>query len=234
MNIWRMKLRAGNYGDDMWPSCRDRGIASMTHPPIYNTDLTLLTKDDVDPGVRTAARSSIQRFAWDIRGGDVILVGDSVSRTMIARGYVTSPPGERAYRFNARDPITEPSNPRIPWKHEVPVAWDHDFVPFRYSDGAPRITVMHFDPAWAQHPDGHDDQAGVSSEENEPDERDPLNESAYMRQAQASQRNVEIARSVVKPLSRLAQETVRSAGGTGTRSRRFDIQPRRRDASRGA
>ena len=68
MNIWRMKLREGDYGDDMLPSCQMRGIASMTHPPIYNTDLTHLAKKDVDPEVKTAARSSIWRFAWEIRG----------------------------------------------------------------------------------------------------------------------------------------------------------------------
>ncbi|MGA2850130.1 MAG: hypothetical protein ABSE46_14120, partial [Terracidiphilus sp.] len=102
----------------------------MTHPPIFNTDLTDLTKEDVDPGVKTAARSSIYRFAWEIMGGDVILVGDSVSKSMIARGYVTSAPGKRAYRYNGRNPLTEPNKPEIPWRHEVPVAWDDDFVPF--------------------------------------------------------------------------------------------------------
>src|ERR1017187_2927591 len=113
-----MKLRAGDYGDNMWPSCHKRGIASMTHPPIYNTNLTRLTKQDVNPEVKTAARSSIWRFAWDIQGGDMIFVGDSVSKSMIARGYVSSKPGIRAYRYNDQDPMTEPSNPSIPWRHE--------------------------------------------------------------------------------------------------------------------
>jgi hypothetical protein len=64
MNIWRMKLRAGSHGEDMWPACRKRGVAVITHPPIYNTDLTKLNKSDLDAGVKTAARSSIWRFAW--------------------------------------------------------------------------------------------------------------------------------------------------------------------------
>jgi hypothetical protein len=149
MNIWRMKLRAGDYGDDMWPQCRERAIASMTHPPIYHLDLTNTQKRDISVDVRTAARTSIWRFAWDIIGGDVILVGDSLKRSIIARGFVGCEPGERAYRFNTHDPMTEPSNPVIPWRHEVPVTWDPDFVPFTYVDGAPRITVMRYEPSWA-------------------------------------------------------------------------------------
>ena len=190
MNIWRMKLRAGTYGDDMWPLCHKRGVASMTHPPIFNTDLTDLSKDDVDPEVKTAARSSIFRFAWEIMGGDVILVGDSVSKTMIARGYVTSPAGRRAYRYNARNPMTEPNNPRVPWRHEVPVAWDEQFVSFRYHDAGPRITVMHFDSAWAQNTHKQITTKALAAEEGDTEGNDPLNEGAYSRETQASLLNV--------------------------------------------
>jgi hypothetical protein len=70
MNIWRMKLRAGDYGYDMWPQCQERAIASMTHPPIYNLNLTHTEKRVVPVDVWTAARSSIWRFAWDIAGGE--------------------------------------------------------------------------------------------------------------------------------------------------------------------
>jgi len=59
MNIWRMKLRAGDYGDDMWPHCQLRGIASMTHPPSTTPTSPLLTKNDVDESVKTATRSTI-------------------------------------------------------------------------------------------------------------------------------------------------------------------------------
>ena len=68
----------------------------------------------------------------DIRGRHPL--GDSLSKKIIARGYVTSQPGQRAYRYNDRKPITEPSNPRIGWRHDVSVAWDDDFEPFRYKD----------------------------------------------------------------------------------------------------
>jgi len=181
-----MKLRAGDYGPDMLPSCQVRGIASMTHPPIYNTDLTHLAKKDVDREVKTAARSSIWRFAWDIQGGDIVFIGDSVSKSIIAKGYVRSTPGTRAYYYNDHDPMTEPGNPAIPWRHEIPVAWDNDFVPFPYRDGAGRITVMHYDPRWAKN-------AGVftkGTEGTDVREAELLNEQAYMRETQSSQKNV--------------------------------------------
>jgi len=188
MNIWRMKLRAGNHGDDMWSSCLDSGVAAMTHPPIYNVDLTHMHRHDVDPEVKTAARTSIWRFAWDIRGGDVIYVGDSKSKSMIARGFVTAEPGTRAYRYNPYDAITEPSKPEIAWRHEVPVEWDHDFVPFHYKDGVPRYTVAPFDPAWVNSAA----DTATSAAPGEVDQRaaEFLNESAYKRETQASQRNI--------------------------------------------
>jgi hypothetical protein len=181
MNIWRMKLRAGNYGDDMWPQCRDRAIASMTHPPIYDTDLTNSEKRDIPEAVRTAARTSIWRFAWDIAGGDIILIGDSLQRSIIARGFVDVVPGERAYRFNSLDPIVEPSNQVIAWRHEVPVTWDTDFIPFTYVDGAPRITVMRFDPSWAPH-----SLPGETSDVS----NGLLDDKAYRRETPASDRNI--------------------------------------------
>jgi hypothetical protein len=181
MNIWRMKLRAGDYGDDMWPQCRERAIASMTHPPIYDMDLSNSEKRDVPEAVKTSARTSIWRFAWDIVGGDVILIGDSLERSIIARGFVDVAPGERAYRFNSVDPIFEPTNTVVAWRHEVPVIWDTDFVPFAYVDGAPRITVMHYDPAWSPQ--------SLDVPTSEFDDGF-LDDTAYRRETPASDRNI--------------------------------------------
>ena len=185
MNIWRMKLRAGNYGDDMWPLCRARDIASMTHPPIYNVDLTNLDKEDVDQDVKTAARSSIWRFAWDIVGGDMILVGDSFKKSIIARGFVKGTPGKRAYRYNDKSPIVEPNNPLLAWKHEVPVMWDNDFVEFPYRDGGPRITVMRYSAEW-----GLPGTASQPNEQRNNSERPLLNHDGYVRETAASQTNI--------------------------------------------
>ena len=82
--------------------------------------------------------------------------------------------------------MTEPGNPAIPWRHEIPVAWDNDFVPFPYRDGAGRITVMRFDPSWAKNAaDLTKGTEGTGSREAE-----LLNEQAYMRETQSSKKNV--------------------------------------------
>ena len=107
---------------------------------------------------------------------------------MIARGFVTAEPGTRAYCYKTHDAITEPSKPDIAWRHEVPVEWDDDFVPFHYKDGVPRYTVASSDPAWVNSAA----DAGTLTAPGEIDERaaNLLNESAYKRETQASQRNI--------------------------------------------
>jgi hypothetical protein len=188
MNIWRMKLRAGKGGDNMWPACQKRGIASFTHGPILNTDLTNLDKSDVDSAVKGSARPSIWWFAWEIKGGDEIYVGDSESHSIIGKGIVGGESGQRAYRYNPGDAMTEPSNPTVAWRHEVPVAWDSSFKPFEYTDPAPQNSVFPFRPAKSKElkgqeeaPDKYEDGANQSL----------LNELAYQRETPASKKNIE-------------------------------------------
>ncbi len=139
-------MRAGSHGDDMLSQCKARGIASITYDAILDTDLSNLEKNDVDHNVKGPARHSIWNFAWEILAGDVIYVGDSITKSIVARGYVKGNAGVRAYRFNDVDPVREPSNPSTAWKHEVPVKWDSSFVPFRYNESKPRFTLTEFDP----------------------------------------------------------------------------------------
>jgi hypothetical protein len=187
MNIWRMKLRAGHGGPDMWPSCKKRGIASMTDPPIYNTDLTRLDPRDVDKNIKTSAMSSIRRFAWEVQGGDIIYVGDSISREMIAKGYVDCERGSRAYRYNKKNPIYPPSSPEEPWRHEIPVRWQKDFKPFKYKDGAPRCTLTRIETAWKP----LDFQVPPDTESNTGDEGIPLlDDDSYSREMEASRKIV--------------------------------------------
>ncbi len=187
MNIWRMKIRAGSGGDNMFPACRDRGIASFTHGPIYNTDLTNLKKSDVDSAVRGSARPSIWWFAWEIKGSDVIYVGDSETHSMIARGVVGGEPGKRAYRYNAGNAITEPNNPSIAWRHEVPVLWDKDFIPFIYKDPAPQNSVYPLKPQSIQEQSDH----GSAPTDRATETPNPLlKELAYQRETAVSKKNI--------------------------------------------
>jgi hypothetical protein len=116
-----------------------------------------------------------------MQGGDIIFIGDSVSKSIIAKGYLTCKPGTRAYRYNSHDPVREQENLHAPWRHEVAVAWDDDFVPFGYKDGAPQHTVMRFDPTWTC--------ASLGGTEDE-GEAAFLTETAYLRKTRASEKNV--------------------------------------------
>jgi hypothetical protein len=183
MNIWRMKLRDGKGGHDMWPACRARGIASFTHQPILNTDLTNLQKADVDPNVKGSARPSIWYFAWEIKGGDVIYVGDSKTQQLVGRGIVSGNLGSRAYRYNAGNAIAPPAPPTTPWRHEVPVEWETNFKSIPYKDPAPQNSVFPFRiPALERQMDsGKADDHGT---------RDLLNELAFQRETPASKRTI--------------------------------------------
>ena len=171
----------------MLQPCLDRGVAIITYAPIANTDLTNLAKDEVDPAVKTSARSSIWRFAWDILGGDQIYVGDSASGQVVARGSVLGEVGKRAYRYNADDAIIETENTSDPWRHEIPVEWDKDFVRFVYKDPAPQYTVF---PYMA----GRDAKSDTDPEEKEglasAETSSLLGDAPYMRQTEASMRNI--------------------------------------------
>ena len=190
MNIWRMKLRAGSGGEDMWPACEKNRIASFTHPAIYNTDLTNLKKDDVPGAVKGPARSSIWLFAWEIKGGDEIYVGDSKSHEITAKGIVAGKPGKRAYRYNHGNAIAPPNSPTTLWRHEVPVLWQKGFKRFKYKDPAPQHSVYRFKP-----PSGTEEEIGhrkspMSYEGGGAESL--LSELAYQRETSASKKNIAV------------------------------------------
>jgi|ERR1035441_9234218 hypothetical protein len=222
MNIWRMKLRAGEAakgGDNMWPACKERGIASYTHSPIYNTDLTNLEKSDVVQAVKGGARSSIFKFAWDINGGDVIYVGDAQTHEIVARGTVTGEPGKRAYRYNAGNAISPPNSADTPWRHEVPVDWDEDFLPFGYTDPAPQTAVFLLKTPYDETRDGQID----TSREVRGGTSDALrNELAYQRETPASKKMIERLHDSLSNLFRLWVER-RFAANAKQEKNRIDL-----------
>lgn len=76
MACWRMKLRAGSHGRDMWEDCKKNGVAAITYNGVDHTDLTPYSKERHPPGWSQikgpAAKGSLSLFAWRILGGDVI------------------------------------------------------------------------------------------------------------------------------------------------------------------
>lgn len=153
----------------------------MTDPPILNTDLTNLTPEQVHPDVKTSSRASIHRFAWEIRGGDIIYVGDSVKKQLIARGYVGGEVGARAYRYNSKNAMYPEGRPHEPWRHEVPVVWDSEFERIDYRDMSYLVTVAPIEKAWREF---------GKVLENSGDAEHLLSEDDYQRETKASEKNV--------------------------------------------
>jgi|SRR5271157_214477 len=135
MVYWRMKLRAGSHGPDMWGSCKDHLVAAITYSGVENVDLASYSRKRLPPGWNQirgggAAKGSLSFFAWDIRGGDWIYVADSLSKKIVGKGYPRVPIGQLAYRFDARSPIMESNGQR--WCHLIDVDWDGAFGPVPY------------------------------------------------------------------------------------------------------
>jgi len=145
MAYWRMRLRDGKGGQDMWPLCREHEVAAITYNGVSNVDLRPYSGinhppgwDEIDGG---AAKKSLTRFAWEIRGGDTVFVADSKSHGIIAMGHPRVDIGTLAYRFDPGSPII-PDKGDV-WRHLIDMDWDDAFVPFRpESIRAPQFTVL--------------------------------------------------------------------------------------------
>ncbi len=144
MANWRMKLRNGTHGEHMWDACRKACIAAITYRGIHNVDLRPYSTRKRPPGWdqigSPGAKGSITCFAWEIRGGDAIYVGDSVSHQIVGMGFAKATIGKLAYRFDAQSPIVPRDDD--PWCHLIDVDWDESFIPFPYKDRAPQTTVL--------------------------------------------------------------------------------------------
>ena len=108
----------------MWPLCEERGVAAITYNGISNLDLRPYSRDRHPPGWEKVGggKGSLSHFAWDIRGGDTIYVGDSDSHELVGMGHVVAPIGEFACHFDADSPIVTPSRER--WCHLIDMDWD--------------------------------------------------------------------------------------------------------------
>jgi len=139
-----MALRVGLAGENLWPLCRQHGVAAITYDPIDNTDLSTYGNADRPAAWRQLSGSqpgSMNAFGWSIRGGDALYVRESgAGGLMVGLGTVKGEVGDRAYHFQASSPIREVSGKQ--WHHLVNVDWDNSFVGFLYKDRSPNTTVL--------------------------------------------------------------------------------------------
>ena len=140
ITTWRMAFRVGPRGDNMWPQCLKLGVAAITYDPLAWTDLSKYARGEPEElwsQLAPTQKASLGRLAYEMKKDDVIYVkhGDRI----ICRGTVKG-----KYRYDASKRIVDPN--KMPWSHQVPVAWDVGFVEVRALLGGEQVTVVKLSP----------------------------------------------------------------------------------------
>jgi hypothetical protein len=173
MAYWRMRIRAGAGGEDLWPFCKKSNLAAITYNGVHDVDLTPYSINHKPPGWADIesgpAKKSLSRFAWEIKGGDTIFVAHAASQHIVGLGHPRVPVGKLAYRFDPNSPVVTKEG--SVWHHIMDVDWDDDFTPFKPGPmRAPRFTVLELNQREAQeflrqsHVEGHRAQYSKESE----------------------------------------------------------------------
>jgi hypothetical protein len=124
MKYWRMRMRKGWHGQDMFRKCRAEGVAAIHYAPVEEVNLSNFSEDNLPPkwsGLAPGQSGSLRKVAWRIRGGDIIYIVESNPSHIVCAGRVKGPGGSRAYRFVAKTPIVD--NDGHPWCHQIKVEW---------------------------------------------------------------------------------------------------------------
>ncbi len=136
MTAWRMAFRAGKNGFEMWPYCRELGVAVIEYGPLDDIDLSQYSEGEPEDAWKQLAsgpKASLKRVAYRMRKGDVIYVKQGP--LIVGKGTVTGP-----YQFDSNNPIRDPNG--APWQHQRPVRWVSDFPEVRIQVGGnPYLTV---------------------------------------------------------------------------------------------
>jgi len=208
MKHWRMRMRNGWHGFDMFRKCRAEGVAAIHYTPLEDVDLTDFSEDDPPPqwsDLAPAQSGSLRKVAWRIRGGDVIYVAESNPSRIVCVGRVKGPDGSRAYRFAAKTPIVDEK--RHPWRHQVKVEWGKLLETPYPAPQATQNTVLELKPseiakikklirgAVKRDPVSNSEQGGRASAEGSDAEEEirlrQLEESAYTRYTAESIRKID-------------------------------------------
>ena len=143
MAYWRMRMRDGKGGPDLWPVCEKHNIAAITYNGIDNVDLAPYSEKVHPPRwdeiKGSAAKTSLSRFAWQIRGGDTIFV--TGNGKIVGMGHPRVESGKLAYRFDPNSPVVPEKGET--WRHLIDMDWESNFSSFKpESMRAPLYTVL--------------------------------------------------------------------------------------------
>jgi hypothetical protein len=130
MKYWRMRMRDGWHGKDMFKQCRPEGVAAIQYGPVDDIDLSKFHEDNPPPewkGLKSAQSGYLKKVAWNIRGGDTIYVVESNPSRIVGVGRVKGAEGKQAYHFRANTPIVDEHGHR--WQHQIDVEWTEFYKP---------------------------------------------------------------------------------------------------------
>lgn len=136
MKIWRMSLRDGTGGPSAWNECRDRSLAVIAYDTMNDLDLSKYEKGEPKNRWSTlspAQYSSLARFAYEIKDGDVIYVKEGPQ--IVGRGTVRD-----EYYFDPHCPIKDSRG--YSWPHVLGVTWDLGFLPVKVQVGRNQLFVV--------------------------------------------------------------------------------------------
>ena len=136
MNIYRMAFRVGANGVELWPTCKELGIAAITYEALSETDLSKYPPKEprsLWAQLASSQVSSLSAVAYEMKKGDVIYVKQGPE--IVGRGVV-----QGGYVFDSPARITDAND--VDWPHTVPVAWERYFLPVKLALGSnQRATV---------------------------------------------------------------------------------------------
>lgn len=136
MNKWRMSMKVGSRGDNLWPQFHELGVAAMTYPPVIQIDFNNYSTDNRPPRWDELSRSqqgSLNALAYNVKKGDVIYVKDGGE--LVSEGLVLS----EYYYDDSRDVIDKYDDI---WPHRIKVKWIDSFPILPIKLGAEQHTLL--------------------------------------------------------------------------------------------
>ena len=140
--FWRMAMKNGTKGDDIFPDCKQRNIAALDywdkdHVNRIVEDCTKLSEDEYVQKWRLRAphhssgRTSVRLLWKEMKVGDRIYA--KTGTLVVGKGTIT---GE--YEYDP-DILKDTMGPK--WGQFVRVEWDKNFINFSFKFHAPMFTI---------------------------------------------------------------------------------------------
>src|SRR5262249_12950878 len=136
MAAWRIAIR-GRYTkdnrwlddpDEMWPRCRELGVAAITYFEVMDVDFGGYANPHEVPdwrGLKGSRRQSLRRLIWEIQPGDALYVKQGPM--IVGKGIV-----QGGYRFDQERRLFWTDGRKVVyWPHQRQVAWCPNFHPVR-------------------------------------------------------------------------------------------------------